>query len=334
MQHLQQKNRDAVYRLQTECEIIKVALACAGRQIPARMDRKNMDAYRKIVATIKLDVLTPEKIDDFLAALPASTSARTRNGYRTSVINLCNFLVQRRKLQFNPLLSVTRQEGEKKRKRRALTAEQLQALFDAAKVRPVEQVRLITRGQRKGQRIAKLKESTQAKLEKLGQQRSLIYATAFYSGLRRGELQQLCVKHLQLTDDTPHIDMPGTFTKNGKDAAIPIPTSLATLLQAWITDKRPDDKVFNMPKYDELLKALKKDLAFIGIPYRDGRGRVFDFHSLRKSLGTALRLAKIDPSVSRLFMRHGDIRLTMEVYNDDQLHNLAEVVNQLPQFRL
>jgi hypothetical protein len=32
-------------------------------------------------------------------------------------------------------------------------------------------------------------------------------------------------------------------------------------------------------------------------------------------------------------MRHSDIRLTLEVYNDDQLHDLnAEVVTKLPAF--
>ena len=62
---------------------------------------------------------------------------------------------------------------------------------------------------------------------------------------------------------------------------------------------------------------------------------MFDFHSLRKSLGTQLRVAKVDPAVSQQFMRHSDIRLTMEVYNDDQLHDLrAEVVDKLPSFNV
>jgi len=34
-------------------------------------------------------------------------------------------------------------------------------------------------------------------------------------------------------------------------------------------------------------------------------------------------------------MRHSDIRLTMEIYNDDQLHDLREeVVSKRPAFRL
>ena len=97
----------------------------------------------------------------------------------------------------------------------------------------------------------------------------------------------------------------------------------------------PDDPVFAIPLYDELLKALKKDLAYAGIPYRDELGRVFDFHSLRKCLGSYLRQAKVDPAVSKLYMRHGDIRLTMETYDDERLHDLhAEATTKLPTFRL
>jgi hypothetical protein len=52
-----------------------------------------------------------------------------------------------------------------------------------------------------------------------------------------------------------------------------------------------------------------------------------------KSLGTQLRLAGVDPSVSKQMMRYSDIRLTMEVYNDDRLHDLnTEAVCKLPTF--
>jgi hypothetical protein len=40
-------------------------------------------------------------------------------------------------------------------------------------------------------------------------------------------------------------------------------------------------------------------------------GRYADFHSLRKSLGTALRRAGVDVAVSRQFLRHSDVRLTL-----------------------
>jgi integrase len=157
--------------------------------------------------------------------------------------------------------------------------------------------------------------------------------TAFYTGLRRKEIRALCVKHLLLTEDLPYILLPGCFTKNRKDAKIPLNPSFAEHLRDWINGSPADAPVFHIPRHDELLKAFKKDLAFAKIPYRDDLGRVCDFHSLRKSLGTQLRRAKVDPGISRIYMRHSDIRLTMEVYNDDQLHDLhAEVARKLPIF--
>jgi integrase len=159
--------------------------------------------------------------------------------------------------------------------------------------------------------------------------------TAFYTGFRRKELRALCVKHLVLDSDVPFIHLPGAFTKNRQDATIPIPLAFAGQLANWIASRSVDAPLFHIPRHDELLKALKKDLAFANIPYRDDLDRVCDFHSLRKSLGTQLRVAKVDPSVSQLFMRHSDIRLTMEVYNDSRLHDLRkEVVEKLPTFDL
>jgi integrase len=335
VRHLQHQDRGESYLLQTEGEIIKVALFCAGRPLADRIDRKSMASYRDMVRPVRLEEITPDRIDDFLAGLPDRVAARTRNGYRTSVINLFNFLVQKRRLPYNPLLSVTRHRGEKKRKRRALPPDQLQRLFDAAKVRPLAQAQKIGRGERKGQPDARLKPETRAKLEWHGQQRALIYATAFYTGFRRGELRAMRVKHLFLSGEHPHIALPGAVTKNGQDANMPLPAVLVEPLREWTQGMDLAGAVFRVPKYDELLKCLKKDLTFAGIPYRDERGRVFDFHSLRKSLGTALRLAKVDPAVSQKYMRHGDIRLTMEVYNDDQLHDLqSEVTAKLPVFTI
>ncbi len=333
LRQLEQKGRGESYRLQVECEVIKVALASAGLPVPGRIDRKRMDDYRARLDGLMLDVLTVEKLDEFMAGLPAEKSARTRNSYRTSVVSLYSFLVDKGKLPYNPMLRATRHEGEKKRKRRALTVAQLQSLFDAAKARPLARTLAITRGARQGTHEANISPEVRARREQDGRERALIYLTAFYTGFRRNEIRALCVKHLDLDSAVPFILLPGRHTKNGVDAVIPIAPGFADQLRGWAAGRPADAMVFNVPKYDELLKAMKKDLAYAGIPYRDDLGRVADFHSLRKSLGTHLRRAKVDPSVSQIFMRHSDIRLTMETYNDDRLHDLrAEVVDKLPTF--
>jgi integrase len=333
--HLAQQDRSELYRLQTFREITKVALHCAGLPVPKRIEKNHLDIVRAQLRGVRLDVITSDKVDEFLATLPAQKAARTRNGYRTSVINLFSFLVDKKTLPFNPLLTVTRHLGEKKRRRRALPPEQLQRLLDAAKARPLAQTLAIHRGGRKGRPEANVSPEVRQQRERDGARRALIYVVAVYTGFRRKELRSLCVKHLRLDEPVPHVHLPGSCTKNGRDANLPLPADLAGGLKRWTEGRGPDEPVFAVPMYDELLKAFKKDLAFAGIPYVDELGRVFDFHSLRKCLGSYLRQARVDPAVSRLYLRHADIRLTMETYDDERLHDLhAEATTKLPVFTL
>jgi integrase len=194
---------------------------------------------------------------------------------------------------------------------------------------------LITRGKRKGQRVAVITPEVRKSRELVGRMRAIIYLTAVYTGLRRKELRSLRVKHLRFDIEVPAIHLPGIYTKNRRDADIPLPSDFADELRSWVASRGRDDPVFDIPKYDELLRALKKDLAHAGIPYMDEHGRVFDFHSLRKCLGSYLRQAKVDPAVSKLYLRHSDIRLTMETYDDERLHDLhEEATKRLPTFQL
>jgi integrase len=167
-------------------------------------------------------------------------------------------------------------------------------------------------------------------LLRVGRHRALLYATAAATGLREGELKSLRVTDVSL--DNPVVYLSGNRTKNGKDATIPISPELWSAILQWIseTGRKGDDTVFDVPNYGSVIRAWRKDLKFAGIPYKDERGRYFDFHSLRICLGTFLRLAGVDPSASMKLMRHSDIRLTMQTYNDDSLHELAPVVQLLP----
>jgi integrase len=323
------------YRRQVFREIAKIALHCAGRPVPVRIVPDKLGEVRTQLKGITIDQLTVDAVDDFLAGLPTDSAARTRNAYRTSVVKLFSFLVKKKKLPHNPMLAVSRAHGEPKRRRRAVTKEELQRLLNAALVRPLANTLSVKRGERKGQPVAAVSERVRLDRERDGRRRALIYLTAVYTGLRRSELRALQVKYLRLDDPVPTVHLPAAFTKNGKEATIPIPAVLAGELKAWVAGLGPDDAALGVPRYDELLKAFKKDLAHAGIPYRDDRGRVFDFHSLRKCLGSYLRHAKVDPAVSRVFMRHSDIRLTMQTYDDEDLHDLhTEATAKLPAFTL
>ena len=79
---------------------------------------------------------------------------------------------------------------------------------------------------------------------------------------------------------------------------------------------------------------MRRDLKAAGIPYRDDRGRTLDVHALRHTTATILSLAKVSPRVVQEFMRHSDIKLTMQTYTDPRLLDEAEALAALPHLAL
>src|SRR5262249_8141251 len=96
--------------------------------------------------------------------------------------------------------------------------------------------------------------------------------------------------------------------------------------------KGPHDPVFNVP--EKMMPVMKRDLKRARIPYKDERGRYADFHALRKSAGTMLGLAGVPTRIRQLFMRHGDVRLTLQTYDDSDLYDLQEAVRALEKLNL
>ncbi len=273
-----------------------------------------------------------EAVSDYLTAL--AVGPRTKNTYRQAIVSFAKFLtVEKKRLAENPLVALPVRpvsDADRRRKRRALLPEQLQAFVRVVTTRPLvnAQAAIQRRKYRPSRRPASLAPKTVQALEQKGRQRALLYATAAATGFREGELSVLRVCDLQLDGPALAARLPGTVTKNGNDATIPLTAEMAAALSDWIkeTGRTGTATVYDVPGYSSVMRAWKKDLRAAGIPYRDDRGRVFDFHSLRKCLGTFLRLAGVDPATSMKLMRHSDIRLTMQTYNDDELQELAPVV--------
>ena len=92
------------------------------------------------------------------------------------------------------------------------------------------------------------------------------------------------------------------------------------------------DPVFpKMPRMDH----LKAHLRAAGIPYIDDQGRQAAlFHGLRHTFGTNLSLAEIPPRLARQLMRHGDMRLTMNIYTDATRLPTAGAIDKLPRFNV
>lgn len=89
-----------------------------------------------------------------------------------------------------------------------------------------------------------------------------------------------------------------------------------------------DTLVFAVPA--GLVRILDRDLKAAKIPKRDERGRTVDVHAMRTTFGTLLSKAGVFPRTVQAAMRHSAIGLTMGVYTDPKLLDVAGAVELLP----
>lgn len=118
-------------------------------------------------------------------------SARTINMHRAAIVAFCNWCVAAGRLTGHPLVGLPKaEESEPARKRRPLTDDEIARLLKAAQERPLQDALTIRRGANKGQRLAKLSEQERRRLERLGQERALVYKFMMLTGHtpRRGGL--------------------------------------------------------------------------------------------------------------------------------------------------
>lgn len=79
-----------------------------------------------------------------------------------------------------------------------------------------------------------------------------------------------------------------------------------------------------------LLRILNRDLAMAGIPKKDERGRTVDLHAMRHTFGTLLSKHGVAPRTAQAAMRHSSMDLTMNVYTDPKLLDVAGALERLP----
>jgi len=299
----------------------------------------------------------------------AGTGARTRNKYRATWVSFCNWAVRTGRLLANPLVNVGKADegADVRRQRRALTEAELVKLLDVARRRPLLDGARVLRGPNKGRPLATLQPETRERLDRLGRERALIYKTLVLTGLRKNELATLTVGQLDLDAEPPFLVLDAADEKNREGSTLPLRSDLAADLRAWLADKardrqeaaeldaadagtvpfdrKPtgrdagefgrlaaDELVFRVPT--KLVHILDRDLKLAGIPKVDDRGRTVDVHALRHSFGSHLSAAGVAPRTAQAAMRHSDINLTMGVYTDPRLLDLAGAVERLPSLPL
>jgi integrase len=197
-----------------------------------------------------------------------------------------------------------------------------------------------------------------AELEQVGRERALIYKTLLLTGLRRGELASVTVGSLSLDSETPFLTLEAGDAKNRQRAEIPLRSDLATELVQWVatlseahtnrsgdstgvlsidTAKRdvlPSDTLLFASVTPEFLKVFDRDLNAASIDKSDDRGRTADIHALRHTYGSLLSAGGVSPRTAQAAMRHSSIDLTMNVYTDPRVLDVAGALDALPTLSL
>lgn len=219
---------------------------------------------------------------------------RTQNHYLVTLVSFCRWCVKRKRTDTNPVSDVQKvdQAGDVRRKRRALTAEQVAALLAA-----------------------------------VPQAYRLLYRLLLSTGLRRAEAEQLQWGDIRTEGGTHFVQLRAETTKANRADALPLIADLAKELSAARGPAPDSARVFSrVPR----IKEHRKWLAAAKIPYTDDSGRRVDIHALRHTYGTLLSKAGVSPREAMSLMRHTDLRLTMNVYTDPKVFNLAAAVEKLP----
>ncbi|MGE5607923.1 MAG: tyrosine-type recombinase/integrase [Bacillota bacterium] len=154
-----------------------------------------------------------------------------------------------------------------------------------------------------------------------------VYRFILGTGLRRQEAVDLIWGDVHLDSPTPFLALRAKATKARRADTLPLRADIATELKQLRGDANDADSVFpafpSMAEHRGYLKAA-------GIPWEDEQGRRADFHALRHTYGTLLSKAGVSPREAMELMRHTDLRLTMKVYTDPRLFDLAGAVEKLP----
>ena len=280
-------------------------------------------------------------------------SARSCNAYRGALVAFCNWCVDTQRLLVNPFEGLPKfnEMADPRRKRRALTEDELLRLLDAARERPLRDAMTIRRGPKKGQATANLRPETRERLLRLGKERALIYKTLFLTGLRRGELASLTIGQLEFEGPIPRALLKAADEKNRQGSEIPLRDDLAEDLKAWIAEMLKANQeeairkgnpvpsridmnapLFTIPRV--LGNIFNLDLKAAGIPKRDNRGYTVDVHALRTSFGTHLSKAGVPLRTAQAALRHSDPKLTANVYTDPRLLDVSGALDALPKLPL
>ncbi len=168
-----------------------------------------------------------------------------------------------------------------------------------------------------------------------GPDRQMLYLLALFTGLRAGELAALRHDGLHLDAQPPYLTLAPAYTKNRKQATLPLPDWLAEQLAQYLADRQPCDQqavpadvLFPGTWRARAAEMLRRDLAAAGLPV-EKEGVPLVFHSLRHTFVTSLVLAGVSPKVVQALARLSTAAFTLDRYAHVSLAELHRGVERL-----
>jgi integrase len=277
--------------------------------------------------------VSASRVQEFLADLRnvEGMSIQTSNFYLSALKQFCRWLVKDRRMSAadNPVLHLSggNVKLDRRHDRRNLELDELHRVLNTA-----------GSSKRKFRGLA-------------GLDRRMLYLTAAATGLRVSELGTRCPSHFNLDAKPPTVQVEPGYVKNRKDVTQPLPPDIAEALAVYLAGKPNNKPIWPGTWVEKAATMLRKDLAAARaawiaeaqhpqererreqsdyLAYRDGAGKVADFHALRHSYITLLERSGVSVKHAMELARHSDIRLTMNRYTHAALYDLGAAVENLP----
>jgi integrase len=248
--------------------------------------------------------LTKAAVESCLGKL--SVASKTYNGYLASVKLFATWMAENGRAVISPVAGIKPVRWQKTESRRAMIPEEVGKLLVTTAAGPV-------------------------RYGMAGVDRAVLYLLAIDTGFRSGELRELTVGCFDLDNAT--VTLGAEFCKNRQEAVQYLKRSRAEQLRAYLADREPGEKVFNMPLGVKVVTMLRRDLIAAGIKPIDERGTRVVFHSLRYTLSTSLDRTGASLKERMTILRHSDKgSLTLGTYTTLQVIDLRGAVERLPDY--
>jgi integrase len=266
--------------------------------------RRVLDGCR---LTTVADLLTPDiasRVESFVWKLPVAR--RTAGGIGKHTRQFTRWLWRKkRELDHDPLAGMDLPSPGTTRKRRAFSADEVNALVVAvdAEHRP---------DPRQYMRPA---------------DRSAVYMLAATTGLRAKEIASLTVDDFRMDDDPPTVHLRAEHSKNGLPATMPLPPVVVATVRPILNGRQ--GVVWPGRWFRRAARMIWRDMKLAGIPITVAGERA-DFHSLRHTFITLLGKGDAPAKAVQELARHSTPVLTIGRYSHSEMTERHAAVSALP----